>query len=257
MRTSLACLFFAGVLNLFVGSAVHAHEPRHVDPRAFGGIMVRLSPGGESLAFSYQGAIWRMAREGGKLTRLTHGEGFDLEPAWSPDGQRIALVNSRNFGSAGALTLIDARTGGKIATSLTTAVAGKLHFDRSGRRVLGLFQPANENLRMAWFDLESGELSNAVADGLWPGFPIGTPGIQPPRFALSHDNRWLAVVVTADVPGEQAGNQGPRNEIWKVPLVDGQRERIATWPARIHELCWSADDEALFVATDRGGVHHD
>jgi hypothetical protein len=224
--------------------------------------MVRLSPDGESLAFSYQGAIWRMARQGGKMTRLTRGEGFDLEPAWSPDGRRIALVNNRNFGSAGVLTLIDANSGEKTTLPRELAVLGKLHFDRAGKRVLGLFQPPNENLRLAWYHLESGELTSVVTDGAWPGLPIGTPGVQPPRFALSHDNRWLAAVVTADVPGEQSGNQGPRNAIWKVSLEDGkfkeaQRERIAIWPARIHEHCFRADDEALFVATERGGVHND
>ena len=258
MRTSqLWSILAAGCVNSLVGSTLSGHEPGHVDPRAFGAIMVQLSPAGDLLAFSYQGAIWRMAREGGKMTRLTHGEGFDIEPVWSPDGQRIALVNSRNFGSAGVLTLIDARTGEKIETPLELAVAGKVYFDRAGRKVLGLFQPEKENQRLAWFDLESGELTGVVAEGSWPGLPIGTPGIQPPHFALSHRNRWLAVIVTADVPGEQTGNQGPQNEIWKVPLEDGQRERIAVWPARIHDLCWSADDAALFVATDRGGVHHD
>jgi hypothetical protein len=157
MRFSLVWMIVAaGCLHSLIGSAVCGHEPSHVDPRAFGGVTVRLSPAGESLAFSYQGAIWRMARESGKMTRLTHDQGFDIEPVWSPDGQRIALVNSSNFGSAGALTLIDARTGGKIEMPLEPAVAGKLHFDRAGLRVLGLFQPANENQRLAWFDVESG-----------------------------------------------------------------------------------------------------
>src|SRR5438132_32488 len=106
-RAPHSMLVAAGFLLSIISSTAFCHEGRHVDPRAFGGIMVRISPDGDALAFSYQGAIWRMAREGGEMTRLTHGEGFDLEPAWSPDGRWIALVNSRNFGPNGILAVID------------------------------------------------------------------------------------------------------------------------------------------------------
>ena len=43
------------------------------EPRAFGAIHPRLSHAGDQIAFSYQGAIWRMPRTGGEMTRLTDG----------------------------------------------------------------------------------------------------------------------------------------------------------------------------------------
>src|SRR6516165_11603 len=78
--------------------------------RAFGGIQPRISPDGSTIAFSYQGALWLIPRTGGTMTRLTDGPGFDIEPAWSPDGKRIAFVNSANT-LGGELRLID--VGGK------------------------------------------------------------------------------------------------------------------------------------------------
>src|SRR5262245_15674119 len=61
-------------------------------PKALGAIQPRLSPDGTTLAFSYQGEIWTAPRGGGTMTLLTASQGADVEPAWSPDGKRIAFV---------------------------------------------------------------------------------------------------------------------------------------------------------------------
>lgn len=246
------------VATSIVTNLAWPHEPEghQVDPRAIGAVMPRISPSGDWIAFSYQGAIWRMAREGGEMTRLTHGAGFDIEPAWSSDEKLIALINSPSFG-AGVLTVVDAESGKKMALPQELIAMDKVYFDRTNRRVLGMFQPANEKVRLAWFDLQSGELTNAVPPGSWPGHPPETPGIMRPRFALSHDNTSLAVTATDDEPNEQSGNRGPRCGLWRVPLSGGKPEVIVRWPARIHDVCWRADDRALFIATERGGVHQD
>src|SRR5262245_14092667 len=121
-----------------VVATAHESESRRVDPRAVGAIMPRLSASGDSIAFSYQGAIWRMARDGGPMTRLTGEGSFDVEPAWSPDGSKIALTSGPTFGG-GTLAVIDAHSGQKIKLPRQVAALDKLHFDRTGQRVLGLF----------------------------------------------------------------------------------------------------------------------
>ena len=73
MRRHLVLVTVAVTLILSLMSvAIVAHEGHHhPDPRAFGGIMPHLSPDGETLVFSYQGAIWKMPRTGGVMKRLT------------------------------------------------------------------------------------------------------------------------------------------------------------------------------------------
>src|SRR5262245_31354394 len=83
---------FALVLIVSRGEPL-PEKPASVDlPRAIGAIQPRLSPDGTMIAFSYQGDIWVAPRVGGTMTLLASAEGFDTEPAWSPDGQRIAFV---------------------------------------------------------------------------------------------------------------------------------------------------------------------
>src|SRR4051812_6355642 len=109
----------AGVLGL-VGLAVAATNivSRSADPvtararRAFGALSPEISPDGQTIAFSFQGAIWRMPRTGGVMRRLTSSAGFDENPSWSPDGSQLTYVNS----STGEVRVIDAASGRLLQT---------------------------------------------------------------------------------------------------------------------------------------------
>lgn len=55
-----------------------------------------VSPNGASLAFSYQGDIWKVPSEGGRAIRLTVHEAYESKPKWSPDGEKIAFTSDRH-----------------------------------------------------------------------------------------------------------------------------------------------------------------
>ena len=125
-------------IGLLLSPEVYAYDHNSTDPRAFGAIMLQWSPDGESLAFSYQGAIWRMGRSGNNATRLTKSDArFDRNPVWSHDGSRIAFVRTPNF-FTGTLCLIDARTGDAVAISKDIPVQGTISFDQLDQRIQGL-----------------------------------------------------------------------------------------------------------------------
>jgi WD40 repeat protein len=243
-------LTFAGLTVAIVASQSGnvPDTPRHsvLKRRAFGAIHPRISPDGRTIAFSYQGAIWRMPRTGGTMTRLTRGRGFDTEPTWSADGMRIAYLNTPGMGSGG-LRLIDADTGGSLTPPNPPHVDGtvlytKLCFHPDGRRILANI---GGNGRLSWYDLESENVQQIVSLPNWS------------RYALSQDGRWIAYSVTTDAPDQQMGNFGPQVDLWKISAAGGTPTKLRQFPSRIHDLCWSADGGSLVVVTDLGGVHYD
>src|SRR5690242_5654066 len=88
-----------GAVLILLPALIWSHSDRPAErptkaklPKALGAIQPRLSPDGRTIAFSYQGEIWTGPRVGGTMTRLTPSQGLDTEPAWSPDGRRVALL---------------------------------------------------------------------------------------------------------------------------------------------------------------------
>jgi TolB protein len=229
------------------GAAAWAHDQEPVVDvsRYIGAIDPRLDDGGGTVAFSFQGAVWRMPRDGGVMTRLTDGNGFDVAPAWSPDGKRIAFIASEAF-SRGPLRLIRAEDGSNIPLPATVVARGKLAFDKSGSRILGVFLVPGKEAALAWFILETGRLE-----------PVPTGLARFRNFALSGDGLSIALVSTQDVEGQQGGNDGPEADLWTLPAQGGAPRKIVQFPARIHDLCWSNADRSLIVATELGGAHND
>jgi hypothetical protein len=177
------------------------------------------------------------------MTLLTPSQGLDTEPAWSPDGERVAFI------SGGRVKVVHFPDGKEIRLPTTVTVGGtyafsKLEFSADGRRLLGAFQVGNTN-RLAWFDLESGELIPLV--------PVSSYS----RFALSPDGKWIAYTSSPDQPGEQTGNDGSYTDLFKQPADgNGVVERLVRFPARIHDLCCVLA-RSLIVATELGQAHDD
>jgi hypothetical protein len=180
------------------------------------------------------------------MTRLTSGAGFDVEPAWSPDGKRVAYIEGRNY-FTGPLRIINAEDGTSVELPGTVQANGKLTFHADGRRILGTFpSPELKGDALAWFDLTTAKV---------------VPVVQLPRpvrrSALSVDGRWIAYATNRDVPGQQGGNDGPQADLWKVSSDGGVPKKIGVFPARIHDLCWTSDGSGLLVTTDLGGAQYD
>ena len=190
-----------------------------------------------------------MPASDGALTVLTRGEGFDIEPAWSPDGNTIAFINSANF-FGGQLEWINAEDGSPRKLHAAVRAQGKLQFHPDGKRLLGHFSKDPAPDRLAWLDLESGAL--APVEGLPQNW-------QTPRMpvALSADGEWLLYALHQDLPDEQTGNNGPHADLWKLPTRGGTPQLVTRWLARIYQLAWDAKGTGCYIVTDLGVSHND
>jgi hypothetical protein len=212
-------------------------------PKALGAIQPRLSPDGSTIAFSYQGEIWTGPRAGGTMTLLTPSQGFDTEPAWSPDGRRVAFLRGGDVMVVRFPDGEDVPLPRPVSAGGTYAVS-KLEFSADGKRLLGAFRVGQVN-QLAWLDLESAELTPLV--------PVSSYF----RFALSPDGKWIVHTSIPDQPGEQSGNNGSHTDLWKQPASGGGKaEKLCRLPARVHDLCW-AGGRSLVAAAELGQAHDD
>jgi hypothetical protein len=252
MKRVLA-VFCAGVtaaLAFFAaGKSQDGKEDATPLPLALGALQPRISPDGKAIAVSYQGAIWIVPTAGGVMTRLTDGEGLDHEPAWSPDGKRIAFVRGPNqFG--GDLHVVDSN-GTETPLVKPVTVRGaynfqKLEFSPDGKRLLGVYRADGKDYGLAWYDLSSGAVTS-----------LDVPIAFYNRYALSPDGQWILHTSTMDKPGEQTGNDGPQADIWKMPAAGGKSEKVVRFPSRVHDLCVQADGKSVIAVSDLGGAYND
>ena len=250
-------MLLSGLAGAFVATSTSfpamnalAQLDESVALRAFGGIQSVISPDGRAVALSCQGAVCRVPSEGGTLTRLTRDEGWDVEPAWSPDGQRIAFINAPGF-NVGTLRLIAAEDGSPVKLPKDVLARGRLQFHPDGKRLLGMFAFTGQPDRLQWLDLNSGELTPiSIAS-----FNAQQRGSM--KWALSADGASLLFATFQDRPGEQGGNNGPSSDLWRAPSAGGEPHKIGRWPSRIYGLCWDAAGRGAFAVTDRGVAHND
>jgi Tol biopolymer transport system component len=219
-------------------------------PLALGTIHPRISPDGKTIAVSYQGAIWSVPRGGGVMTRLTDGEGFDHEPAWSPDGKHIAFVRGPNQ-LGGELRIIRAADGQDVPLPKPVTVRGtynfqKLEYSPNGSRLLGVYIAGGKDHGLAWYDLKTGDVQS-----------LGVPLSVWSRYGLSPDGKWIVYTSTLDRAGEQTGNNGPEADVWKVPADGGKAEKVVRFPSRVYDLCFRADGKSLIAVSELGGAYND
>lgn len=239
---------------LIVAAAIFVLPPLRLIPAGesiTGMVHPRLSPNGQSIACSFHGSIAICSSDGGILQKLTRAPGWDIEPTWSPDGERIAFIRSPNF-YGGTLCLLDVATGEEPSVPSPARCQGKLTFSADGNRILGSFRKGAEQPTVSWFDLETGDLE-----------PLEFPGNDPEnfryakiRFALSADGQKLAYVLQHDAPDEQGGNRGPHSDLYVSDALGNGSRKICTWPARIYDLAF-ASDGSLILVTDLGASHND
>jgi Tol biopolymer transport system component len=106
--TALLMILWAGVCSLqaqqMEQEVSHKDLPnspeRTVDINSSEGTWLSLDvhPSGEKIIFDYMGNLYELPINGGEAQQLTHGMGFDSQPVYSPDGDKVVFTSDRSGG---------------------------------------------------------------------------------------------------------------------------------------------------------------
>jgi TolB protein len=186
-------------------------------------------------------AIFAMNADGGRQKRLTEAEGdpetarglfFQVDPAWSPDGRRIAFASRRG----GTLDIYVMNADGTATRRLTSTKEHDGHptWSPDGKRIA--------------FERDDKDLYVMQADGSGARRLTGLEASES-QPAWSPDGRWIAFV------RRQPGSDDL--EIWLVqPDGSGDRKLIFLG-GRSFSPAWSPDSRQVAFSSNRGGRFYD
>jgi dipeptidyl aminopeptidase/acylaminoacyl peptidase len=192
-----------------------------------------VSPDGQSIAVAYGGpwdAIYALDRFGKGLTKLIGGGNFDGNPAWSPDGTKLAFrrLTHGPYGDVGRIFVVN--RDGTGLRELTPDDSSRNPFDSDPS-----WSPDGTRLLFS----RSGEMSFINADGTGLA-PTGVIGDSP---SWSRDGTHIAY------QSINGGNEG----IWVMDMSFTPHQ--LTTPVQADQMPrWSPDGSQLAFARVEGGV---
>ncbi len=187
--------------------------------------------------------LWLANGDGTNVRRITHFDGQDGSPMWSPDGRKIYFV-SEHFGGPANIVTMNLNAAGQVDGKFTALTS---HRDDSVRRArisgngewivyecgadLWLTHTADGQSRKLAIEVHADEKSN--------GERLVTYTRDVTEYALSPDDNYVAFVV--------------HGEIFLMPSKGGKATRLTDTPAVEHGISWSSDSKSLLFAADRNG----
>jgi imidazolonepropionase-like amidohydrolase/Tol biopolymer transport system component len=124
--------------NVAIDIAESLHVEHEVPTSSFNPKVIRQSvssPDGNTLVFHAVGYLWKKSMPNGTPTRLTNGNDFEYEPAYSPDGSKITYV-SWNDKERGKLMQVSAQGGTPVEISREKATYRTPSYSPDGRWIV-------------------------------------------------------------------------------------------------------------------------
>ncbi len=203
--------------------------------------MPSLSPDGSRIAYSHQGDVWVASIEDGRARRLTAHPAYDTRPMWSPDGERIAFLSTRNGGYD--VFMIDA--GGGVAQRMT--------WHSSAEMLDGWLD--NDHLlvgvtRDRWYS------RYGRSRGVWTvGMSAGTPQLlgdfPANRTVPSPDGSMLCYQRGSGDMRRRAYRGSASDALWVYQVDSGEHRMLTEFDGSDLNPMWGGDGSSIFFLSDR------
>jgi imidazolonepropionase-like amidohydrolase/Tol biopolymer transport system component len=184
-----------------------------------------LSPDGKTIVFDLLGDLYTLPITGGEATRITSGQAYDMQPAFSPDGKKLVFISDRN----GSENVWIANADGSHARAVTST-------ERESY-MSPAWAPDNEYVIAAkgaqlWMYHESGgsgvQMTGVAATPAGGGNAPAAPAILGPAFGKDKDTLWVNVrgsvragLATRAVEDESDPNFDPHAALRSTPRQEG------------------------------------
>lgn len=209
-----------------------------------------ISPDGKTIAFCYQGDLWRVDAAGGAATLLTTSEAYESNPVWSHDGKWIAFASDRHGNND--VYLMPA-TGGP-ATRLTENSANDVPSD---------FTPDGKAVVFSSYRVSSAG-DRQFPSGIFPQlYQVSVAGGEALRIMsttalnarFSPDGKQLAYT---DVKGyedvfRKHHTSSVTRDIWRYDLASKQYTKLSTFIGENREPVYSSDGRTIYFLSEQNG----
>ncbi|WP_420130344.1 amidohydrolase family protein [Longimicrobium sp.] len=213
-----------------------APAPARVEVLERGAVDPALSPDGQRVAVSILGTVWIVPVTGGDAVQVTTGGAWDAHPAWSPDGQFLAFARNTRNGSV--LMEHNLATGASRSVLEVEGSLGHIAYHPRGRELFYV-------LMRGQYDAH-----------LWRAPRGGSAGGEPKQ--LTHTENWhewsFALSPTADTVFLESGRYGGA-DLYLLALDSLRATRLTQTPARGEfSVAWSGDGRTRMWVAGQNGV---
>lgn len=209
-----------------------------------------ISPDGRTIAFTYQGDIWRVPSQGGDAVPLTTNEAFDHAPVWSHDGTRIAFASTRYGGSD--VFVMGAMGGAPVRLTHHSNGEVPVDFSRDDMNVL-FYANRQDDVRHQHFPVGGlGELYAVPAKGGRP-VQVSTVAMQSARFDPAG-----GLIAYHDRKGYEDNwrkhhTSSVTRDIWTYDTRTKEHRQLTTFPGEDRNPVWSSDGGTIYYLTEESG----
>ncbi|HEX2617731.1 MAG TPA: peptidase S41, partial [Flavobacteriales bacterium] len=207
-------------------------------------------PDGRTIAFCYQGDLWRVPVEGGEATLLTTSEAMDMTPVWSHDGTRIAFMSNR-YGNGDVFVM---PSGGGEATRLTfhSVWDRPTDFTRDDANVIFYANRGDQATNQLFPNAGFGELYSVPVGGGATDRILDVPAIGA---RISPDGK---TIVYNDVKGYEDGfrkhhTSSVTRDVWSYDIASKQFKQLTPFPGEDRNPVFSADGATLYYLSEEKG----